>query len=238
MSPKPKSKPERSSGRTGVRRSRASSKERGFRPPTEESFAQDVGPEGALYVGSPETVAEKIAANLGLLGANRFDLKFGMPGLTHDQIMTTIELYGTQVIPRVRERIGNGSIAAHPRPKPPDEPRARPDAARPVGRSRASDRERARCGFQGGLDRGDEIAGRGRRELDRDPRRGPVRRVGEVDVERVLGHRMDRMVEVDRAIGDVEPAAPRSLRAALERRSGPSRRCTCPSLPDRWCRTP
>ena len=90
------------------------SKERGFRPPTEESFAQDVGPDGALYVGSPETVAQKIVANLALLGANRFDLKFGMPGLTHDQIMTTIELYGTQVIPRVRERIGNGPIAAQP----------------------------------------------------------------------------------------------------------------------------
>jgi probable LLM family oxidoreductase len=84
------------------------SKERGFRPPTEESFAQDVGPRGALYVGSPETVASKIVANLALLEANRFDLKFGMPGLIHDQIMTTIELYGTQVMPRVRERIGSG----------------------------------------------------------------------------------------------------------------------------------
>ena len=90
------------------------SKERGFRPPTEESFAQDVGPEGALYVGSPETVAEKIVANLAQLDASRFDLKFGMPGLTHDQIMTTIELYGTQVIPRVRERIGNGGAPKHP----------------------------------------------------------------------------------------------------------------------------
>jgi len=71
------------------------SKERGFRPPTEESFAYDVGPEGALYVGSPETVADKIVANLKLLDASRFDLKFGMPGLTHDQLMTTIELYVT-----------------------------------------------------------------------------------------------------------------------------------------------
>src|SRR5712671_1309007 len=78
------------------------SKERGFRPPTKESFAYDVGPEGALYVGSPETVATKIVTNLKLLKASRFDLKFGMPGLTHDQLMTTVELYGTQVIPRVR----------------------------------------------------------------------------------------------------------------------------------------
>ena len=90
------------------------SKERGFRPPTEESFAYDVGPEGALYIGSPETVATKIVTNLELLGASRFDLKFGMPGLTHDQLMTTIELYGTQVIPRVRALVSDDPIAAQP----------------------------------------------------------------------------------------------------------------------------
>jgi alkanesulfonate monooxygenase SsuD/methylene tetrahydromethanopterin reductase-like flavin-dependent oxidoreductase (luciferase family) len=90
------------------------SKERGFRPPTEESFAYDVGPEGALYVGSPETVAAKIVANLKLLDASRFDLKFGMPGLTHDQLMTTIRLYGTQVIPRVRELVSERPIAPAP----------------------------------------------------------------------------------------------------------------------------
>jgi len=90
------------------------SKERGFRPPTEESFAYDVSPEGALYVGSPETVADKIVSNLELLGASRFDLKFGMPGLTHDQLMTTIELYGTEVIPRVRNLVGHNPIARQP----------------------------------------------------------------------------------------------------------------------------
>jgi probable LLM family oxidoreductase len=78
-------------------------RERGFSPPTKESFAADIGPQGALYVGAPETVAKKIVANLGNLGASRFDLKFGMPGLTHDQVMATIELYGDRVIPRVRE---------------------------------------------------------------------------------------------------------------------------------------
>src|SRR6476660_3607208 len=93
------------------------SKERGFRPPTEESFASDVGPEGALYVGSPQTVANKIATNLELLGASRFDLKFGMPGLTHDQVMTTIELYGTEVILRVRELVGDNPIARQPATK-------------------------------------------------------------------------------------------------------------------------
>jgi probable LLM family oxidoreductase len=76
--------------------------ERGFRPPTRESFAADIGPDGALYVGAPETVAQKIVANLRNLDASRFDLKFGMPGLTHEQVMKTIELYGNEVIPRVR----------------------------------------------------------------------------------------------------------------------------------------
>jgi probable LLM family oxidoreductase len=78
-------------------------RERGFRPPTEESFAADAGPGGALHVGAPETVAQKIVTTLRNLDATRFDLKFGMPGLTHEQVMKTIELYGTQVIPRVRE---------------------------------------------------------------------------------------------------------------------------------------
>jgi probable LLM family oxidoreductase len=80
--------------------------ERGFAIPTEESFDWDTGPDGSLYVGSPETVARKIAANLRVLQATRFDLKYGMPGLTHDQLMTNIELYGRQVVPRVRELIG------------------------------------------------------------------------------------------------------------------------------------
>jgi probable LLM family oxidoreductase len=78
------------------------SRERGFAVPTKESFMQDVGPSGALYVGSPETVARKIVANLETLDATRFDLKFGMPGLSQETLMTNVELYGTQVIPRVR----------------------------------------------------------------------------------------------------------------------------------------
>jgi len=74
---------------------------RGFAIPTKESFTFEVGPRGALYVGSPETVAQKIAANLIALGANRFDLKYGMGGLSHESLMRNIELYDTQVIPRV-----------------------------------------------------------------------------------------------------------------------------------------
>ncbi|MCU1660096.1 MAG: luciferase [Pseudonocardia sp.] len=82
------------------------SKTRGFRTPTKESFTREIGPDGALYVGSPETVAQKIAANMTTLGATRFDLKYGMGGLSHDKLMSNIELFGTKVAPRVRELLG------------------------------------------------------------------------------------------------------------------------------------
>src|SRR5260370_20376255 len=72
------------------------SKIRGFAVPTKESFAYEIGPQGALYVGSPETVAQKVAANLTTLRATRFDRKYGMGGLSHDALITNIELYGTQ----------------------------------------------------------------------------------------------------------------------------------------------
>jgi probable LLM family oxidoreductase len=80
---------------------------RGFAIPTEESFMHEIGPRGALHVGSPETVARKIAQTLASLGANRFDLKYGMGGLSQASVMTNIELYGTQVVPRVRELLGD-----------------------------------------------------------------------------------------------------------------------------------
>jgi hypothetical protein len=57
----------------------------------------------AVEETTPKTVAQKIAANLTTLQANRFDLKYAIGGLSHEALMTNIELYGTQVIPRVRE---------------------------------------------------------------------------------------------------------------------------------------
>lgn len=89
------------------------SKTRSFAIPAKEPFLRVVGPAGALYVGSPETVAQKIAANLSVLGATRFDLNYGMGSLSHHAFMSAIELYGTRVVPRVRELLveaeGRGS---------------------------------------------------------------------------------------------------------------------------------
>jgi probable LLM family oxidoreductase len=84
---------------------------RGFPDPTPQFFEREVGPSGALYVGSPETVAAKIAQNLPILGASRFDLKFGMPHMSQGSAMKTIELYGTNVVPRVRELLTTPAAA-------------------------------------------------------------------------------------------------------------------------------
>ena len=54
---------------------RSVSKTRGFAVPTRESFLSEIGPRGALYVGSPETVARKIASNLTALGATRWSAR-------------------------------------------------------------------------------------------------------------------------------------------------------------------
>jgi len=78
-------------------------RERGWSPMGRAHFEQEAGPSGSLYVGSPETVATKIAATIRTLGVDRFDLKYGNGPLPHSALMTSIELYGTQVIPRVRE---------------------------------------------------------------------------------------------------------------------------------------
>ena len=45
----------------------------------------------------------------------RSDLKFGMPGFTHEQVMKTIELYGRHVIPRVRELLEREPLRWRPR---------------------------------------------------------------------------------------------------------------------------
>ncbi|AWB88093.1 LLM class flavin-dependent oxidoreductase [Mycetocola zhujimingii] len=76
--------------------------ERGWPSVTEAEYVQEIE-HGSLYAGSPETVAQRIAATARTLGLNRFDLKYANGTMPHDQLMRSIELYGTQVIPRVRE---------------------------------------------------------------------------------------------------------------------------------------
>jgi probable LLM family oxidoreductase len=79
--------------------------ERGWSPIGRAHFEREAGLEGALFVGSPETVATKIVRSIKALGLSRFDLKYSNGTLPHDKLMTSIELYGTQVVPMVRDRL-------------------------------------------------------------------------------------------------------------------------------------
>ncbi|HEU4565382.1 MAG TPA: LLM class flavin-dependent oxidoreductase [Gemmatimonadaceae bacterium] len=85
--------------------------ERGWGPTSEGEFAREVS-SGSLYVGAPETVARKIAATARALGLARFDLKYSSGPLAHGLMMRSIELYGREVIPRVRELLAETESAA------------------------------------------------------------------------------------------------------------------------------
>jgi probable LLM family oxidoreductase len=79
--------------------------ERGWPPVTRASFDYEADA-GALNVGAPETVARKIAATAKALRISRFDMKYSQGTLPHDKLMRSIELYGTKVVPLVREMLG------------------------------------------------------------------------------------------------------------------------------------
>jgi alkanesulfonate monooxygenase SsuD/methylene tetrahydromethanopterin reductase-like flavin-dependent oxidoreductase (luciferase family) len=76
--------------------------ERGWGPTSRAEFEREIAA-GSLYVGAPETVAQKIAATALALGLARFDLKYSAGALPHNAMMRGIALYGREVIPRVRE---------------------------------------------------------------------------------------------------------------------------------------
>jgi alkanesulfonate monooxygenase SsuD/methylene tetrahydromethanopterin reductase-like flavin-dependent oxidoreductase (luciferase family) len=78
-------------------------RERRWAPTTVEQARQQLGPDGAIYCGSPETVAQKIADTAKVLGLSRFQLKYSVGTLPHDLRMTSIRLYAEEVVPRVRE---------------------------------------------------------------------------------------------------------------------------------------
>ncbi len=81
-------------------------RERGWSRMTREQFEQTAGPDGALFVGSPETVATKIVKVAKGLGLSRFDLKYSLGTLPHEKLMEGIRLYGSEVAPLVRARMG------------------------------------------------------------------------------------------------------------------------------------
>ena len=83
-------------------------RERGWGPYSRATFEDAAGPEGAIFVGSPETVAHKVAWAIRTLGLSRFQLKYSVGALAHEQRLESVRLYGEEVIPRVRELLASG----------------------------------------------------------------------------------------------------------------------------------
>jgi alkanesulfonate monooxygenase SsuD/methylene tetrahydromethanopterin reductase-like flavin-dependent oxidoreductase (luciferase family) len=75
---------------------------RGWPPIRRAEFDAEVE-HGSLYIGSPETVARKIAAAVGDLGVGRFDLIYTAGAQPVSARLRAVELYGTKVIPMVRD---------------------------------------------------------------------------------------------------------------------------------------
>ncbi|GAA5151488.1 LLM class flavin-dependent oxidoreductase [Nocardioides marinquilinus] len=83
-------------------------RERGWGPTSREQFDTEAD-HGSLYVGSPETVARRIARTVATLGLDRFDLKYSNGPQPHPHLLRCIELYGREVIPRVRSLLADPS---------------------------------------------------------------------------------------------------------------------------------
>jgi alkanesulfonate monooxygenase SsuD/methylene tetrahydromethanopterin reductase-like flavin-dependent oxidoreductase (luciferase family) len=79
---------------------------RGWPPIRPEEFDAEVE-HGSLYVGSPETVARKMAHAIKALGVGRFDLIYTAGAQPVSARMRAVELYGTTVIPMVRDMLAN-----------------------------------------------------------------------------------------------------------------------------------
>lgn len=79
-------------------------RERGWPPVTRAQFDAQCGPDGALMVGDPATVAAKLRAQSDALGGlDRVSLQLDLTGLSSAQVSRAIELLGTEVAPRLRQ---------------------------------------------------------------------------------------------------------------------------------------
>ncbi|BCP54634.1 luciferase [Kaistia sp. 32K] len=86
-------------------------KERGWPPTTRGQFEAQRRLQGALFVGSPSEVAEKILYQHELFDHDRFLIQFSVGTLPHDKMMKSIELFGTRVVPEVRKALGAAAAA-------------------------------------------------------------------------------------------------------------------------------
>ncbi|MDB4874991.1 MAG: luciferase [Gemmatimonadetes bacterium] len=86
-------------------------RERGWPPTTREQFDVSRSLRGALVVGTPDEVVEKILYQYDIFKHDRFMARFSVGAMPHENMMRSIELFGTEVAPRVRQEIERRSAA-------------------------------------------------------------------------------------------------------------------------------
>jgi alkanesulfonate monooxygenase SsuD/methylene tetrahydromethanopterin reductase-like flavin-dependent oxidoreductase (luciferase family) len=87
-------------------------RERGWPPSGRPEYDALRSPRGALAVGSPEQVAEKILFEHELFGHQRYVGQMSVGAVSHADVMRSIELFGTRVAPVVREEIARRAAPA------------------------------------------------------------------------------------------------------------------------------
>ena len=85
-------------------------RERGWPPPTRRQFDAERSPRGAMLLGSPQEVIDKILFEHELFGMTRFLIQFSVGTLPHSVVMRSIELYGTKVAPAVRNAVSSRAV--------------------------------------------------------------------------------------------------------------------------------
>jgi probable LLM family oxidoreductase len=86
-------------------------RERGWPPTTREQFEALRSPRGALLVGEPQEVIDKILFQHRIFGHQRFLAQMSVGTMPHDQVMRSIELFGTKVAPVVRRETASPAAA-------------------------------------------------------------------------------------------------------------------------------
>jgi probable LLM family oxidoreductase len=86
-------------------------KERGWRPPTRAGFDAQLGPEGALLIGNPDEVVEKVIRHSEALGGlSRVTFQMNASSLPHAKLMRAIEVLGTSVAPALRKELAVAGV--------------------------------------------------------------------------------------------------------------------------------
>ncbi|MBB5754586.1 LLM class flavin-dependent oxidoreductase [Prosthecomicrobium pneumaticum] len=89
-------------------------RERGWPPHTRGQFEASRRLRGALFVGSPAEVTEKILFQHELFGHDRFMMQMSVGTLPHRALMRSIELFGTEVMPAVRKALAGKAAGTTP----------------------------------------------------------------------------------------------------------------------------